>query len=61
MYAPVVDNGFKVQWEAFLRHVAEDAPWAYTMEEGAKGVQLTEAAYRSMRERRWVDLEDLGI
>ena len=55
------DNGFKVQWEGFLRHVAEDAPWAYTMEEGAKGVQLTEAAYRSMRERRWVDLEDLEI
>ena len=57
----VFDNGFKVQWEAFLRHVAEDAPWAYTMVEGAKGVQLTEAAYRSMRERRWVDLEDLGV
>jgi len=31
------------------------------MEEGAKGVQLTEAAYQSMRERRWVDLEDLEI
>ena len=55
----VFDNGFKVQWEAFLRHVAEDAPWAYTMEEGAKGVQLTEAAYQSMRERRWEDLEHL--
>ena len=57
----VFDNGFKVQWEDFLRHVAEDAPWSYTMEEGAKGVQLTEAAYQSMRERRWVDLEDLEI
>jgi len=55
------DNGFKVQWEAFLRHVAEDAPWAYTLAEGAKGVQLAEAGYRSWRERRWIDLADLEI
>ena len=36
-------NGFKAQWEMFLRHVAEDAPWAYGLEEGAKGVQLAMA------------------
>jgi len=57
----VFDNGFKVQWEAFLRHVVEDGPWSYTLAEGAKGVQLAEAGYRSARERRWVDLEPLGI
>lgn len=57
----VFDNGFKVQWEQFLRHVAEDAPFAYTLEEGAKGVQLAEAGYESSKKRRWVDLEDLGI
>lgn len=57
----VFDNGFKVQWEQFLRHVAEDAPWPYTLAEGAKGVQLAEAGYQSSKERRWVDLEDLGI
>ncbi len=34
------DNGFKAQWEMFLRHVAEDAPWPYGLEQGAKGVQL---------------------
>ncbi len=56
-----LDNGFKVQWEQFLRHVLEDAPWNYTLTEGAKGVQLAEAGYRSARERRWVDLDDLGI
>ena len=55
------DNGFKVQWEAFLRHVAEDAPWHYSLAEGAKGVQLAEAGYQSWRERRWVDLPDLEI
>jgi predicted dehydrogenase len=57
----VFDNGFKVQWEQFLRHVLEDGPWHYSLAEGAKGVQLAEAGYRSARERRWVDLPDLEI
>lgn len=57
----VFDNGFKVQWEAFLRHVLEDAPWHYTFLEGAKGVQLAEAGYLSARERRWVDLAPLEV
>ena len=52
----VFDNGFKVQWEQFLRHVAEDAPWSYTLLEGAKGVQLAELGYRSWKERRWLDV-----
>lgn len=56
-----LDNGFKVQWEQFLRHVLEGAEWCYTLAEGAKGVQLAEAGYRSARERRWIDLEDLGL
>ncbi|MGL4309823.1 MAG: Gfo/Idh/MocA family protein [Paracoccaceae bacterium] len=57
----VFDNGFKVQWEQFLRHVLEDAPWNYTLLEGAKGVQLAEAGYQSARERRWVDLAPLEV
>ena len=57
----VFDNGFKVQWEAFLRHVAEDGPWHYSLLEGAKGVQLAEAGYQSMRERRWIDLPALEV
>jgi predicted dehydrogenase len=57
----VMDNGFKVQWEQFLRHVLEDGPWKYTLAEGAKGVQLAEAGYQSARERRWIDLPDLEI
>ncbi|MCC5973384.1 MAG: Gfo/Idh/MocA family oxidoreductase [Rubellimicrobium sp.] len=57
----VFDNGFKVQWEGFLRHVLEDAPWHYTLLEGAKGVQLAEAGYLSARERRWVDLAPLEV
>jgi len=50
------DNGFKVQWEDFLRHVVEDAPWTFTLREGAKGVQLAELAQKSWAERRWVDV-----
>ena len=57
----VFDNGFKVQWEAFLRHVAEDAPWSYTLLEGAKGVQLAELGYRSWRERRWIDVPEVTL
>ena len=53
------DNGFKVQWEMFLRHVAEDAPYKYTLLEGAKGVQLVECALESWKERRWVDVPAL--
>ena len=41
------DNGFKVQWEMFLRHVVEDAPWPYGLVEGAKGVQLAELGLQS--------------
>jgi predicted dehydrogenase len=53
-------NGFKAQWEMFLRHVAEDAPWTYGLEEGAKGVQLAMLGYQSWKERRWVDVPPLG-
>jgi predicted dehydrogenase len=57
----VFDNGFKVQWEQFLRHVVEDGPWKYTLAEGAKGVQLVQCALESSRSRRWVDVPPLEI
>ena len=57
----VYDNGFKIQWEEFIRHVVEDAPWRYTLPEGVKGLQLVEAAMASWRERRWVDVPALAI
>jgi predicted dehydrogenase len=55
------DNGFKAQWEMFIRHVAEDAPYRYTLMEGAKGVQLVECALRSWRQRRFVDVPRLAL
>ncbi len=55
------DNGFKAQWELFLKHVACGEPFPWTLLEGAKGVQLAEAGLRSWRERRWVDVPDLQL
>jgi predicted dehydrogenase len=55
------DNGFKVQWEAFIRHVVEDAPWEYDLLSGAKGVQLAELGYQSSTERRWLDVPELKV
>ena len=55
-------NGFRAQWELFLRHVAgETADFPWNLEAGAKGVQLAEAGLQSWRERRWVDLGPLEI
>ena len=53
------DNGFKVQWEMFLKHVAEDAPWEFGLEAGARGVQLAELGLQSWAERRWLDVPEL--
>jgi predicted dehydrogenase len=55
------DNGFKIQWECFIRHIVENEPYRWTLPEGAKGVQLVEAALQSWQERRWVDVAPLKI
>ena len=53
-------GSYRAGWELFIRHVLEDAPFPYSLLEGAKGVQLAELAYRSNRERRWIDVPMLG-
>lgn len=50
------DNAFKAEWELFIRHVCEDAPFRWNLLEGAKGVQLVECGLQSWAERRWVDV-----
>ena len=52
-------NGFRAQWEMFISHVVEDAPFPHTLREGAKGVQLAEAGLTSWAERRWIDIPAL--
>jgi predicted dehydrogenase len=53
------DNGFKVQWEAFLRHVAEGGPFPWDFAAGARGVQLAELALRSARDGRRIEVPSL--
>jgi predicted dehydrogenase len=53
------DNGFKIQWEAFIRHLFDNEPYKWNLLEGAKGVQLVEAALASWKGRRWVDVPAL--
>jgi predicted dehydrogenase len=57
----VFENGFKLQWEDFIRHVVADTPWKFDLLEGAKGVQLAELATQSWQERRWVDVPALSL
>ncbi len=54
------DNAFKVQWEMFLRHVALDEPFPWTLLQGAKGVQLAELGIQSWEQRRWLDVAPLA-
>ena len=54
------DNAFKIQWEQFIRHVALDESWRFSLREGAKGVQLAELGLKSWAERRWLDVDDLA-
>lgn len=57
---PHFDNAFRVQWEKYLRSVAECTPFIHDFWDGARGVQLAEIAMQSWRERRWLDVPELG-
>ncbi|MFI1887358.1 Gfo/Idh/MocA family protein [Streptomyces jumonjinensis] len=52
-------NGFRAQWELFLRHVALGGPYRWDLLEGARGVQLAELALRSSAEGRRLDVPEL--
>jgi len=54
-------NGFRIQWEGFIRHVVSGEPFKWDLVEGAKGVQLVECALQSWKERRWVDVPALNV
>jgi len=53
------ENAFKVEWELFIRHVCEGAPFRWNLLEGAKGLQLVDCALKSWRSRRWIDVPRL--
>ncbi len=55
----IYDNAFKIQWEEFLKHVALDTPFPWTLREGAKGVQLAELGLQSWEQRKWLPVGEL--
>jgi predicted dehydrogenase len=52
-------NAFKVQWERFLRHVADGEPFPWDLKEGAKGVQLAQLGLRAAAEGRRLEVPEL--
>jgi predicted dehydrogenase len=54
------DNGFKVQWELFLKHAVEGTPFPWDLTEGAKGVQLARLALESSALGRRVEVPRLA-
>ncbi|MEQ4207667.1 Gfo/Idh/MocA family oxidoreductase [Actinopolymorpha sp. B17G11] len=55
------DNGFKSEWEQFLRHCFDDTPFAYDFLAAARGVQLAELGRRSSDEGRRIELPEVGL
>ncbi len=53
-------NGFKAQWEMFLRSVATKEPFPWGFARAARSLELVEASLRSWRERRWVDMAEIA-
>ncbi|TDC46175.1 Gfo/Idh/MocA family oxidoreductase [Jiangella ureilytica] len=54
-------NGFKAQWEQFVRHVIEDAPHPYDFLAGARGVRLAQAGLQSSADGCRVELPELTL
>jgi predicted dehydrogenase len=55
------DNGFKTQWELFMRHVFLDEPYTWDLLAGARGVQLAELGLKSSAEGRRLDIPELTL
>ncbi|MEV1009655.1 Gfo/Idh/MocA family oxidoreductase [Streptomyces sp. NPDC049881] len=55
------DNGFKAQWELFLRHVVADEPYSWDLMAGARGVQLADLGLTSAAEGRRLSVPELSL
>jgi predicted dehydrogenase len=55
------ENGFKAQWEMFLRHAHTGEPFPYDLVDGAKGVQLAQIALESNRTGQRLAVPSLGL
>jgi len=56
-----LDNGFKVQWEEFLRDVVAGREHRFGLLSAARGVQLAELGLRSSAERRTLDIPEIVL
>lgn len=52
-------NPYRRGWEAFLRHLVAGTPLRADLRAGIRDVQLVEACYRSVTERKWIDIDSL--
>ncbi|GAA1055185.1 oxidoreductase [Agromyces luteolus] len=55
------ENGFKTQWEDFIRHVVEDAPNTYDFLAGARGMLLAELGLESSKTGRRIDVPEVTL
>jgi predicted dehydrogenase len=55
------DNGFKVQWEEYLRDVLAGRPHVHDLMSGARGINLAELGLESSAQRRWVEIPELSL
>jgi predicted dehydrogenase len=55
----VFDNGFRVQWEDFIRDVDLGRPHRFDLMAGVRGLRLVEAGLESSAQGRRVALERL--
>ncbi|MFG0255424.1 MAG: gfo/Idh/MocA family oxidoreductase, partial [Rhodopirellula sp. JB053] len=55
------DNAFKIQWELFIRHCADDGDFPWSLASAAAGVQLAEAGVQSVDQKTWVSLSNTSL
>ena len=56
-----LDNGFKLQWEEFIRDVAAGRPHRFDLLSAARGVQLAELGLRSSAEGRRLEIPEIEL
>ncbi|MBE1878730.1 Gfo/Idh/MocA family protein [Myceligenerans pegani] len=56
-----LDNGFKAQWEEFLRDAVAGRPHRFDLLSAARGVQLAELGLRSSAEGRRIEIPEITL
>lgn len=55
-FDPPFANGYRMGWEAFIRHVVDDTPLTADIAAGLRDVALAKACQASIEEEKWVPL-----